>query len=153
MQLQTLSLTAEPHPDVTAKQCLASFFICDRDRAFAQTLAALSNVKEIPISFEFKDCFYRTVVSKEVYAQKSILLLACQVMFCQSRVRIDQMMKDFEEGRLGEADGEWQRERVDLGPLVRDWPSKVPSLGELMLQAKELEREMAVQELWASRMH
>lgn len=52
---------------------------------------------------------------RDVFLKKSILLLACQVMFCQSQVRIDQMLKAFEMGEM--VDGP-VIEKTDLGPYV-----------------------------------
>ncbi|KAH7116777.1 hypothetical protein B0J11DRAFT_100726 [Dendryphion nanum] len=115
--LQTLSLTAEVRDPFCARKCLVSFFMCDRDRSFARALASVTSPKigTVPMSFEFPDCYYRTEVRKDVFLSKSILLLACQVMFCQSQVRIDELLAAFEDGRLKAMP---VRDRADLKGLV-----------------------------------
>lgn len=141
--LQTLHLIAAAPRPFCARTCLASIFACDRDRGFSAALAALPHVQQVALSFEFTDCYYRTIVDADAFLSKSILLLACQVLFCQSQVSICRMLREFDEV-VDEGDGEraeaWMedRERVDLEPLVSAWPARVPGLKEVVRQAREL---------------
>lgn len=126
--LQTLRLTSTVRESFCAKKCLVSFFMCDRSRPFCVSLAGLDGVKTIPISFEFPDCYYRAEVERDAFTKRSILLLACQVMFCQSQVRITALLRQFEEdggvGKIGEGG------KADLGPFVgSSWPGKGEGVG------------------------
>ncbi|KAF2689616.1 hypothetical protein K458DRAFT_427746 [Lentithecium fluviatile CBS 122367] len=148
--LLTLHLTASPPSYFTAKQTLTSFFAADHSRPFAAALASLpatSSIRQIPVSFEFPDCYYRISVSPGAFVERSILLLACHVLFCQSQARIRMMMREYEERRGDEKEGRTgqERERVDLEPLVREWPTGGLELGELVVRSKERDWATGVQ--------
>ncbi|KAF2873113.1 hypothetical protein BDV95DRAFT_490829 [Massariosphaeria phaeospora] len=115
--LLSLELTADAeHVDFfCAKKCLASFFMCDRDRSFARAIAHV-DIETIPFSFEFPDCYFRTAVAPDIFMTRSILLLACQVMFDQSQVRINKLLAAFDsEDAMAEV--AINNERTDLGPV------------------------------------
>ncbi|KAF2258717.1 hypothetical protein CC78DRAFT_537549 [Lojkania enalia] len=123
--LRTFTLIASISESFCARQSLLTFFLLDRDRAFIRTLAALP-LAHLALRFEFPDCFYRVSVCPNVFEKKSILLLACQVIFCQSQVRIDRLLEAFESGGRVRESGVDVRERMDLAPYVgRGWPRGV----------------------------
>jgi hypothetical protein len=135
-KLLAFSLSADIQPTYDIKKSLTSFFLCDRDRGFARALAGLA-VERVDVGFEFQDCYWRERVGVDLFLGRSILLLACQVFFCQSQVRIDNLLKRFErEGQGGverDADGERAKEvkevRTDLGPRVgKTWPGRAEDL-------------------------
>ncbi|KAF2798903.1 hypothetical protein K505DRAFT_321534 [Melanomma pulvis-pyrius CBS 109.77] len=121
LQLQSLNLCVDVLPTFCVKKCLVGFFMCDVDHAFACALAALSiigRIKSMPLSFEFQDCYFRTAVDPVVFLRKSILSLACQVMLCQSQLRVKALVEDFEKRgavKKGGAEGEV---KTDLRPFV-----------------------------------
>jgi hypothetical protein len=120
--LLSLSLTAEFRQEFRVRKCLISFYMLDRNYNFLSKLSALtlhSSNGMIPIGFEYPDCYYRTEVRKEVFEKKSLLLLACKVMFFQSQCKIDKLVAQFEEGKVKEMP---PTERQDLGPLMmKSW--------------------------------
>ncbi|KAF1949200.1 hypothetical protein CC80DRAFT_540449 [Byssothecium circinans] len=145
--LHTLTLTANPPTPFNAKFTLHSFLTLSRHRPFAHALSR-TPLKAIPLSFEFEDCFYRTTISPSSFMEQSILMLACQVLFCQSQARIQRMMEEFE----GEGGGE-RGKKVDLEAWVREWPVGMPCLEEVGRRAAEVGRSARVHERWIARMH
>ena len=131
--LRTLRLTATPPPHLTTKQTLTSFFTANRSPSFAAALASHGPaIAKIPIAFEFQDCYYRISVEPDALMHRSIMFLGCQVMFSRSQIRIQRMMREFgdeEEWGVGE--------RVDLGPLVKEWPEKLEWERDPVAKGKE----------------
>lgn len=119
VQLRTLHLTANIPASSSAEKILISFIKCEQNRSFAQTLAALP-LKQITVSFESPDCYYRCVVQPAVLWEKSLLLLACQVMYSQSRIRIAKMLSVFDDAKVeDEAENKNEGEgRTDLTPFI-----------------------------------
>jgi hypothetical protein len=129
--LLSLKLVADVPAEFDTKKCLVSFFECDANASFSSALTKLG-IKElggegllekVPIAFEFPDCYFRMLVEPAVFMKKSILLLACQVMFSQSQVRIMRLLGEFEKGKVEEgmkvAEEKW---KMNLAPLVgRKW--------------------------------
>ncbi|KAF2741139.1 hypothetical protein EJ04DRAFT_507549 [Polyplosphaeria fusca] len=116
--LRTFGLAAIIDESFCARKSLMSFFVCDRSRDFAHALAALAPaVTSMPIRFEFPDCYFHIDVDPALFVSKSILLLACQVMFCQSQVRVDRLLVQFENGEVGE-ESTGAVVRTDLTPYV-----------------------------------
>ncbi|KAF2712744.1 hypothetical protein K504DRAFT_427335 [Pleomassaria siparia CBS 279.74] len=125
--LLSLKLAAEVPTSFCAKKCLVSFFMCDRNDSFAHTLAAFGLYKKvqiIPLIFDFPDCYFKIKVKPGVFLEKSILLLACQVMLCQSQVRVKALLEDFHNGVVG-VNKEGQVGKKNLGPYVSEaWKAK-----------------------------
>lgn len=113
-QLRRLKLTANATGSAFARKSLGSFFICDRDRAFVRTLAALK-VGTVPIHFDFPDSYFHIEIDARAFLSRSILLMACQVMFCQSQARIDRLLATFGNELSASS---LEAERMDLSPLV-----------------------------------
>ena len=127
-RLLSLKLVADVPTEFDAKKCLVSFFMCDANTSFSSTLAKLATtkkhggekmLKKVLLAFEFPDCYFRMSVEPVVFMKKSILLLACQVMFCQSQARVMRLLGEFEKGKIEEGVKVVSEERrTDLGPLV-----------------------------------
>ncbi|KAF2190510.1 hypothetical protein K469DRAFT_721385 [Zopfia rhizophila CBS 207.26] len=121
-KLQSLRLAAKVDESFCARKSLTSFFMCERDRAFNRALATVA-LSEMPFHFDFPDCFYHMEVNPKIFVTRSIFLLACQIMFCQSQVRIDRLLSAFENGRL--VQNRAPKERTDLAPFVNQvWTGK-----------------------------
>jgi hypothetical protein len=74
--------------------------------------------------------------------QRSILSLACDVMFCQAQMRVRRVIEECEEALVGDLDEgmeEWG-EKVDLGPLVEAWPTTRPDVGKVLETVEQLRR-------------
>ncbi|ORY12315.1 hypothetical protein BCR34DRAFT_563899 [Clohesyomyces aquaticus] len=115
--LQSFSLSACVNDHFCARSSLVSFCVCDRNKAFLTALAGVQ-VKKMPFRFDFAESYYHAELRSDYFVKKSILLLACQVMFCQSQVRIDRMLALFENGVLRVEDREKGKEKTDLTPYV-----------------------------------
>ncbi|KAF2116862.1 hypothetical protein BDV96DRAFT_645266 [Lophiotrema nucula] len=127
--LHSFTLTACVSESFCARKSLISFFICDRNAPFVHALAAIP-LGAVPVKFEFPDCFYHVDVKPGLFVSKSILLLACQVMFCQSQVRIDRLLEAFEGDKVGRREEEGRVERMDLGPYIGAvWPRRSKETG------------------------
>ncbi|KAF2202095.1 hypothetical protein GQ43DRAFT_9343 [Delitschia confertaspora ATCC 74209] len=99
-RLRSLSISACMAENFNARRSLITFFMCDRESAFMRTLSSITSVASIPIKFDFPDSFYHVSLKPAALQKRSILLLACQVMFCQSQYRIDRLLKCFDDGGL-----------------------------------------------------
>jgi hypothetical protein len=126
-RLLSLTLVADVPTEFDAKKCLVSFFMCDANISFSSALANLGInehgreglLKKVFLAFEFPDCYLRMSVEPVVFMKKSILLLACQVMLCQSQVRVMRLLGEFDKGRVEEeVEVVSEERRTDLGPLV-----------------------------------
>lgn len=115
-KLQSLEIVAELNESYCARRSLISFFMCERDSAFTRSLSSCTAMQNMQLHFEFPDCFYRVSVPPGSFQKRSILLVACNVLFCQAQARVDRLLACFENGRLKmpvKID-----ERIDLGPFV-----------------------------------
>ncbi|KAF2465978.1 uncharacterized protein BDR25DRAFT_306443 [Lindgomyces ingoldianus] len=114
-KLKSFKLAASVNHHFCARRSLISFCVCDRDRDFVSALAAVP-LKKMPFHFDFAESYYHTELRPNVFVTRSILLLACQVMFCQSQVKIDRMLAMFENGVLKPESG--VKEKMDLAPYL-----------------------------------
>ncbi|KAF2446955.1 hypothetical protein P171DRAFT_429901 [Karstenula rhodostoma CBS 690.94] len=121
--LHTLHLTITPPDRLSSKSVLAA--LLSLKQALPSMLASLAPSVPILLSFEFDDCYCRLHVSPELLARDCLLVVACQVLFWKSHLRVETMVRKARGGTLVEKGG-----RTDLGPLVGEGVGKVVETGK-----------------------
>ncbi|KAL1605432.1 hypothetical protein SLS60_004982 [Paraconiothyrium brasiliense] len=120
--LRTLHLTITPPDRISSKSVLAA--LLPLQNALPSILANVSPSVSILLSFEFEDCYCRMHVSPGFLVKDCLLVVACQVLFWKSHLRVEKMVMEARGAKLKETDG-----RTDLGVLVGEGVGKVVEAG------------------------
>ncbi|KAJ4356051.1 uncharacterized protein N0V89_004078 [Didymosphaeria variabile] len=120
--LHTLHFTITPPDRISSTSVLA--MLLPLQNALPSMLANFSPSVSILMSFEFDDCYCRMRVCPGFLAKDCLLVVACQVLFWKSHLRVEKMVREARGANLKGIDG-----RTDLGGLVGEGVEKVVETG------------------------